>query len=168
MKPRGQAAWDSMTAWGQGEPMMIRPPMVRSHPNCGSDEAKRAQARAFEFGPALPRRVSLGRYGVSSQLRSFRLHQWNDRSSPGRSERAPAATSAQLPAYSTMSREEPVIRAPVQSQPGSMPAFLIAPTASGEVRNFRSAAAPAGFLAWLCTPPEKTVISCMSSGRGPR
>ena len=86
----------------------------------------------------------------------------------GSSERAPAATSAQLPAYSTMSREGPVIRAPVQPQPGSMPAFLIARTASGEVRNFRSAAAPAGFLAWLCTPPEKTVISCMSSGRGPR
>ena len=66
------------------------------------------------------------------------------------------------------SREEPVVRAPVLPQPGSMPAFLIAPAASGEVRNFRSAAAPAGFLAWLCTPPEKTVISCMSSGRGPR
>jgi hypothetical protein len=46
-----------------------------------------------------------------------------------------------------MSREEPVIKSVRAAQPGSMPAFLIARTASGEVRNFKSAAAPAGFLA---------------------
>src|SRR5712671_2101474 len=90
-----------------------------------------------------------------------------DRWTPGRSERTDCD---KRPAPRALHYEPrgPVIRAPVQFQPGSMPAFLIARTASGEVRNFRSAVAPAGFLAWLCTPPENTVISCISSDRGPR
>src|SRR5436853_7033604 len=58
----------------------------------------------------------------------------------------------------------PVIRAPVQFQPGSMPAFLIARTASGEVRNFRSAVAPAGFLAWLGRDNQDGTVASIRMG----
>src|SRR5205085_9984835 len=57
-----------------------------------------------------------------------------DRWTPGRSERTDCD---KRPAPRALHYEPrgPVIRAPVQFQPGSMPAFLIARTASGEVRN---------------------------------
>ena len=111
-----------------------------------------------------PVRKSPARVGFIGSRIAIRLP-WSERTGgPQAVPSVPIATSAQL----HYEPRGPVIRAPVQFQPGSMPAFLIARTASGEVRNFRSAVAPAGFLAWLCTPPENTVISCISSDRGPR
>src|SRR5262245_11552070 len=52
-------------------------------------------------------------------------------------------------------------------QPGSMPRFLNAEPASGDVRNLTSALAASASLASTIMPLENTVVCCTSAGSGP-